>query len=160
MAMSLEEKRRRDAKRGRDKREREKAERPCATCGKVFLYRRSKKKYCSRACYKENHRVYIKNWSEERHRNDPTYRPRLSRLETLRRHNLTPAEYEAEYVGQDGKCAICKTRPIQHIDHDHQTDSYRGLLCGNCNRGLGQFKDDDNVLIAAAEYIRKFRERS
>ena len=54
---------------------------------------------------------------------------------------------------QDGVCAICKSAPAVHVDHDHATGAVRALLCFNCNGGLGQFKDDPGVLRAAAEYV-------
>ena len=54
---------------------------------------------------------------------------------------------------QGGVCAICKTAPAVHVDHDHATGAVRALLCFNCNGGLGQFKDDPAVLRAAAEYV-------
>jgi hypothetical protein len=54
---------------------------------------------------------------------------------------------------QGGLCAICKSAPAVHVDHDHATGAVRALLCFNCNGGLGQFKDDPETLHAAAFYV-------
>jgi hypothetical protein len=58
------------------------------------------------------------------------------------------------FEAQSGLCAICRTAPALHVDHDHATGKVRALLCFNCNGGLGQFKDDPAVLREAAEYVR------
>jgi hypothetical protein len=60
---------------------------------------------------------------------------------------------------QEGTCAICHT-PLNpfgnytHTDHDHLTGKVRGILCTNCNRGLGHFKDNMNFLENAVAYLR------
>ena len=56
-------------------------------------------------------------------------------------------------AAQGGLCAICMTAPANHVDHDHASGAVRALLCFNCNGGLGQFKDDPDVLRAAADYV-------
>lgn len=56
-------------------------------------------------------------------------------------------------------CAICGTvewmgRHSQaHIDHDHVTGVVRGVLCHECNTGLGKFRDDPDLLRRAADYL-------
>lgn len=59
---------------------------------------------------------------------------------------------------QDYKCAICKNTftgyKEPYIDHCHKTEKVRGLLCAKCNFGLGHFKDNENLLLKAIEYLK------
>lgn len=76
------------------------------------------------------------------------------RSNLLQRYGLDVAAYEWMLQQQDGRCACCGDRPSQlHIDHCHDTGKVRGLLCPNCNKGLGMFKDDPDRLLAAAAYL-------
>lgn len=70
-----------------------------------------------------------------------------------RRYGITAEEADAMLDEQGGVCAICKAAPAKHVDHDHTTGAVRALLCFNCNGGLGQFKDDADLLHAAAYYV-------
>lgn len=84
---------------------------------------------------------------------------RLYRL--LRKYGLTIEEYDEIMERQDGGCAICHATPEEgsgrwerlHVDHDHATERVRGILCHNCNSGLGHFKDDPELLRAAIHYL-------
>ncbi|MDQ6697114.1 MAG: endonuclease VII domain-containing protein [Actinomycetota bacterium] len=71
-----------------------------------------------------------------------------------RRYGITAAEADYLLAQQDGLCAICKSAPANHVDHDHATGAVRALLCFNCNGGLGQFKDNPMALHAAAYYVQ------
>lgn len=73
-----------------------------------------------------------------------------------RKYGLSLLEYNEMFESQGSVCAICKKpsdKPY-HIDHNHTTGKIRGILCGNCNRGLGLFKDSIEALLNAARYLR------
>lgn len=61
---------------------------------------------------------------------------------------------------QSGLCAICLTPLVQiperlrHADHDHATGKPRGVLCGQCNNGLGSFRDNPESLKRAIKYLK------
>jgi len=71
-----------------------------------------------------------------------------------RRYGISAEDADAMLAEQGGLCAICRSAPAVHVDHDHATGGVRALLCFNCNGGLGQFKDDPEVLRSAADYVR------
>lgn len=92
-------------------------------------------------------------------------RASYSREWTLqRRFKITGAEFNAMLTKQRGVCAICEQaethfhksgkRKELSVDHCHDTGAIRGLLCVNCNRGLGYFKDSIDRIFRAAEYLR------
>ena len=56
-----------------------------------------------------------------------------------RRYGIGAAEFDELVRDQHGVCAICGRENPEHVDHDHETGKVRGILCFNCNGGLGQF---------------------
>jgi hypothetical protein len=64
-------------------------------------------------------------------------------------------------ASQQFKCAVCST-PIDDgdLDHDHQTDYIRGVLCTPCNVGIGMFFDDPVIMRNAADYIEHHAKRT
>ena len=73
------------------------------------------------------------------------------------RKGLDPEEVAAYRDGHSGLCDICN-QPCPSgralaIDHCHATGAFRGLLCGNCNRGLGYFADSTGRLESAIAYL-------
>jgi hypothetical protein len=74
--------------------------------------------------------------------------------------NLSVNEYDALLEKQNGVCAICKKVEIRKnsrlsVDHCHNSNIIRGLLCRTCNLGLGYFYDDTNLLNNAISYLQK-----
>jgi len=76
--------------------------------------------------------------------------------ELRRKYSLTIDQFDAMLIAQDGRCAICNDPMVEpHVDHDHETKKVRGLLDAHCNRGIGCFKDDPEVVASAMEYLRR-----
>ena len=119
----------------------EKVNRECKGCKKPMsvYFRKSKtKEWCSKKCWGVHHKLHIKN------RNFFTA--------IKRKHNIAEEEYKV--MASDG-CNICGIKtdmtigqgPINMpLDHCHTTGKVRGVLCSNCNRALGHFKDNINYL--------------
>lgn len=115
----------------------------CAHCYEpVDPGRRANAKFCSRRC-----------------KNNASQIGRSRRYMLKRKYGLTEDGFAELLASQGGGCAICGTtepggRAQQfHVDHHHETGTVRGILCTNCNSGLGQFKDDPSLLEAAVRYL-------
>jgi hypothetical protein len=91
--------------------------------------------------------------------------PELEKARALRADfGISLEKYSQMLEAQIGLCAICK-QPETHkrdgkvkalaVDHHHGTGKIRGLLCSDCNTGIGKLKDDVNVLSNAIDYLRK-----
>lgn len=77
------------------------------------------------------------------------------RQKTLRKkYGITQEIWNAIYDQQEGCCAICgrDDRDLV-VDHNHGDGVVRGLLCSNCNTGLGFFGDDPDVVESAWTYL-------
>ena len=93
------------------------------------------------------------------HNNPPGYNARRGRELKLRAaYGITIADFDRMLADQGGACAICRTtKPLGvgtfHVDHDHATNSIRGLLCHHCNIMLGNAGDSAERLRLGADYL-------
>lgn len=103
---------------------------------------------------KECRSQLMQRWRRE---NGGSYQvERRRRLKYL--YGIAPDKYDELLVKQNGVCAICRklcvTGQRLSVDHCHETGKVRGLLCHNCNHGIGKFKDKPELLLAAAKYLK------
>jgi len=95
--------------------------------------------------------------------------PHYAKHQSWAHRGLSVEGYLQMRADQGDRCGICgKVETVQDgksgkvkalaVDHDHETGQIRKLLCNNCNRGLGLFQDDPELLAKAADYLLHFRQ--
>lgn len=121
-------------------------------------YRTNKTKHraATRRHYAEN-REEISAREKRRYKDNRSAIIARARVNYLRReYGLSPADYDQLLIEHSGRCAICETAATKLVvDHDHAAGHLRGLLCSNCNVGLGHFKDDPARLTTAIRYLEE-----
>ena len=90
---------------------------------------------------------------------------RVNRAACLKwKYGLTLVDYDTMFETQGGVCAICGKPEIATtngivkrlaVDHDHDSDKVRGLLCFKCNSMVGFVRDDSDIFLKASEYLRR-----
>lgn len=76
---------------------------------------------------------------------------------SIKKFGINVNQYQMILEEQNHKCFICneKENRALAIDHCHTSGKVRGLLCSNCNRGLGMFLDDPQLLQNAVKYLQR-----
>jgi hypothetical protein len=86
-------------------------------------------------------------------------------------YGISVAEYNQMLADQGGVCAVCKRpetgktpyggpiKPLS-VDHNHETNQVRGLLCTQCNYMIGHCRESEDILLAGAAYLRKYATRT
>jgi hypothetical protein len=119
----------------------------CNTCGhqgpvdefvKNGRYHLNKCKPCNN---KERNKLFVER-----------YRHKYAEWNRRALYNITQQEYEQLCLDHP-VCAICKTDIQLVIDHCHDTGKIRGRLCSSCNKGLGFFKDNTELMERGIEYL-------
>ena len=95
--------------------------------------------------------------ASERYRTNPEPQWAANQRYILKRFGWTVADYTALHDLQAGKCALCSRVPVGrrlHLDHDHETNEVRGILCAGCNVALGNLGDSIEGLERAIAYLK------
>lgn len=115
--------------------------------------------------WRANHPIQVaEQWKRQKPNKQQYYQTNKDQFrdDALRRaYGITSIDYQELLVEQNNKCAICGTDKCSTgrrfaVDHDHKTKLIRGLLCKQCNMGLGHFNDDPDLLVKAVVYLRSF----
>ncbi len=83
---------------------------------------------------------------------------RAKQNDLKRMFGISLADYEEMLAKQNGVCAICENKDAYFklaVDHCHVTGVIRGLLCSQCNRGLGCLGDSPERLRRAIAYLER-----
>lgn len=144
----------------------------CSCCEKLVpltnFYKESRTKdgYQRRCkdCQKKSAQIsYADNKPKVLSRSKEKYDPKKRRDRTLmENYGITLEQYELMLELQGGKCEICGSDDPSHnsgrfvVDHCHQTNKVRGLLCGECNFMIGKAADDVGRLKSAIAYIERY----
>ncbi len=91
----------------------------------------------------------------ERFHGNSARKQQLSDRSLLKYYGITRADYDRMSAEQNYRCAICgqETTNALHVDHNHQTKQVRGLLCENCNFGIGLFDENPETMAKAIVYL-------
>lgn len=97
--------------------------------------------------------------ASKRYRARPEAKLAQRKFMLKRNYGLSLEAYDEMLIESCGRCAVCKL-PFQNspnepvIDHDHLTNTVRGLLHSNCNTALGFFDENHSALLGAIEYLK------
>jgi Recombination endonuclease VII len=131
----------------------------CAPCHRAAI----KQHYHTHPGAKERVKAYSTAWNKA----NPERRRLIGLRNKLKEKGLTMEQYDEAMLRQEDGCGICGSKEVRHsvhtrlhIDHDHSTGQFRGLLCHNCNVSLGLMRDDMTLLERAIAYLKAAKGRT
>ncbi len=113
--------------------------RTCVECGRMA----SRK-------WRRAHPQTARSWERRWRANNQEYQVER---DALRKYGLSAEDHKQMISQQRGRCLICREEKKLEIDHCHDTGKVRGLLCHNCNTGVGMLGDSVLTIIRAATYL-------
>jgi hypothetical protein len=143
----------------------------CIRCGAEFSCKSTRGRYCSRAClqrasYQRRKVKGVCSSCSNPARPDYTTcedcASRYRQWSRYYRSGFTPDRVSQLLDSQEGRCAIC-LEPFSetpHADHSHKLGIKRGLLCHDCNVGIGLLNDSPATLLSAAHYLLTYHSRT
>lgn len=114
---------------------------------------------CEAAYHKGYYKVHAEGAAAARRARYAADPEKETNARLMRNFGISLAEYDVMLEAQGGGCAVCGKTPEENsrrlcVDHDHATEEIRGLLCSQCNRGLGCLRDNPELCRRAMLYLR------
>ena len=130
----------------------------CKQCGSTERYNNGNCKPCNdlkSASYYSKNSDRLKRLAKEYKQAHPECN---RKWELKNKYGMSIEEYDRLLEAQGGRCFLCLVEKCQSgrrfaVDHCHKTNKIRGLLCLHCNKALGLFRDNPDVLRRAAAYV-------
>lgn len=130
-------------------------------------------KYCTRGHLMAKTRKYYPNGDSycslcknirmkiSRKKDPAKYKEYCKKSRTKRMYGISLNEARQIFTEQGSKCAVCEKMLMEnkgwHIDHCHETNKVRGVLCHHCNTAIGLFGDDVKNMERAIKYLKSHR---
>ncbi len=129
----------------------------CCKQEKELIYFSVTRAYNDKLYYQSDCKLCKNRKKTLKRRSNPELEAIRKRSQRLRsNYKLSICDYNDIYKSQKGCCKICFIKLDKlNIDHCHATGLVRGLLCHNCNLGLGNFKDSSRLLSIAIQYLKE-----
>lgn len=109
----------------------------CKACGYVTIYWKNSNVKSSHWICADSKNIYAKG----KHR--------------LRVYGVSPDQWDAMMAKQKGRCAGGCDREATHLDHNHDTGKFRGILCHQCNVAIGLANESAEQLNRLADYVQR-----
>lgn len=119
---------------------------------KANKYDAKKKDYYSKR--KEYFVEYRKNNEEKIKQYRKSYNKEYHKKKRFERYGIDEEVFTFLSEKQEHKCKICQNERPLVIDHCHLTGQIRGLLCRQCNSGIGLLQDDLSILERSVLYLK------
>lgn len=145
---------------GRDKANRHGIKAWCKPCMNNYNHRSEQriKAEIGETAFRARKNDHLAKWKKNTRPKRLEHFRRQDKESNLKRlYGITIADFNRLLAEQDGRCAICSTVKPQskwHVDHCHNSNEVRGILCNLCNVGIGALKENIDAIRMAEIYLR------
>lgn len=134
----------------------------CSTCRSMEPYENFYRDKTTKTGYSSYCKSCQRNYDKAYQQTDK-YRRKVRRMQWKKQGiDISHDVYEEMFAAVGGACEICGTVKNQFdkgmcVDHDHATGVVRGILCTKCNMAIGNLNDDLELVMRAADYLRRYQ---